>query len=483
MALRFDGETYDQALQERVERLITALSPSDLSDLLMETVTSPGRGEQRQEPDGSIISVAEERAEQLGARLAVDIENLLPRMPDLLRGEQRQGYVFGMSVGSAVGDPVQLLRSVVDMLTQVPVDVRNPVVGVGIARASHEREPADTRAYVLGLLEREETRAFAVPFLLGIGLTDDAVLMVASHLGSDSLPSTSVRALSFGGVLRPLEPVTVAALIRACADADDGGPAVALDLLAMRQHNSTLEPELLDCARDLVLRPGVLELAECGDALHELHIPRLAEACLDASDGNELIHGLAERVMAALGNSSGYRSRALVKLTLMLFARSTDVTWKALRRSYEKADGLTAFHLELALDDLNLVSLVGSQRLLDWCGSFELARFHVSRMIDPLQDRDDGARYPSWTPFALSLLERFGDDADLRNGLAASIHSGGWTGSRVPRLTMHRDAYAELSHHPNPAVSGWAREHMDALDQSIEHERKRDEEEDFGIYR
>ena len=111
------------------------------------------------------------------------------------------------------------------------------------------------------------------------------------------------------------------------------------------------------------------------------------------------------------------------------------------------------------------------------------ARYWVARMIAPLRAKEEGEPFPSWSPFGTALLERYGDDPDVRSSLAANIYSGGWTGSAVPRLTRHREAYLELTRHPRAEVARWALDAVADLDAAIERERKRDEEQEFGIFR
>lgn len=53
----------------------------------------------------------------------------------------------------------------------------------------------------------------------------------------------------------------------------------------------------------------------------------------------------------------------------------------------------------------------------------------------------------------------------------------------MPRLTRHGEAYLEVTRHPRAEVARWALDAVADLDVAIERERKRDEEQEFGIFR
>jgi hypothetical protein len=484
-ALNYDGGDYPDELKVRVEALVTRLTPTDLASRVSSIVSEPSWNELRKEGDGKVVVVAEERAEALGRELATHLDDLMPLLPRLLKGEQRQGYKFGHALGGAVTDPVGLTSATVGLLMAIPEAERNPVVLMGLAKGASDREPDATRQVVRALYDNPETRGLGVRCMLAIGVDDDDVDLVADGLRDGTVPSSLAHSFAYGGVLIPLKPATVARLVSACAGADPLGPLVALELLGMRTHRAAMDEELLPVARDLLQRSDLLGLVTTHrGGLAEHHLETLAKDYLGQTGDEQFAALLTRALIESLATESGFpASHHVRKLLPFLLERHPEAVWQELRRGFEQQEGGMALRLELTLERLDLVGLVGADRLLDWCDSYERARHWVARMMEPLREPDPDALYPSWTPFALALLERFGSDADVRSSLSASIYSGAWGGSAVPRLTLHRDAYKELTTHPNPDIARWALDAVGGLDAEIEKERKRDEEREFGILR
>lgn len=484
-ALNYDGGEYAAEVRERVEALIARLTPTDLATRLSTIVSLPSWDELREEPDGKVVVVAEERAEELGRELAHHLDDLMPLMPSILRGEQRQGYKFAHALGAAVDDPMGLISSTVALLLSSPESERNPVVLMGLVHAAHERDAEAARRAVRSLFDAPNTRLLGVRCMLAIGASDADVDRVTDGLRDGTVPSSLAHSFVYGGVLLPLNTATVARFVSACADADATGPLVALELMGMRTHRAAMGEELLPVARDLLLRDDLLGLVTThrgGLAGH--HFERLTKDYLTQTNDEQFAAQLTRALVRSLATESGFpASHHFDTLIPFLLGRHTEAVWHELRRGFEEDDGGMAFRLEMTLEKLDLVGLVGADRLLAWCESFEPARHWVARMLTPLREPDPGADFPSWTPFALALLDRFGSDSDIRSSLSASIYSGGWSGSAVPRLTRHREAFQELTKHGNPEVARWALDAVGWLDAEIAKERKRDEEREFGIFR
>jgi hypothetical protein len=484
-ALNYDGDEYPAELKSRVEALVAALAPKDLSTRLSTVVSTPTWNELRKEPNGHVVVVAEERAEELGRELAADLDALLPYVPALVRGEQRQGYRFGRTVGMNVQDPLTLLMRCVPTYLASPEAERNPVMLAGIAEAASLRDLGATRSAVRMLFADPTTRELGFRCMLSIKPDDEDLNLVSERLRERAMPSSLAHCLAFGGLLLSLRPDTVGHLVRACAMADASGPLVALELLGMRTHRRTLEAELLPVARELLVSPGLFELvARQRGGLGDHHFENLVRDYLNQTKDAEFAVSLARSLVVSLSDRANFHaSHTVRKLLEFLLEAHSDATWPEIRRAFEEDDGRVALRLELTIEKLDVVRLVGEARLLDWCDSSERARNWVARMVEPLQDPDASASFPHWTAFALTLLERFGSDADVRSSLGASIYSGAWSGSAVPRLTRHRDAFQELTRHPNRDVARWAIDSVTGLEAEIERETKRDEEAEFGIRR
>jgi hypothetical protein len=483
-AANYDGKEYSSDVRCRVEQLIQQLEPKSLENRIRLIVSIPGWGELRKESDDQITQVAEERALALARELAGDLESLLPLISNLLRGEQRQGFNFGREIALNCEDPLGLLVRVVDALQDVPEPERNVAVARGIAHSAVERESDATGSFLRSLLEDPSSRMIAVDLLSSIGPNDEDVMLLSSFLEQKLLPSFAAQGLAYGKTLEQLQPETISRLVAACAEADDQGPVIALDLLVMRIHRSKLEESLYDTVKSLMLRPGLLSLLDStARVMDGYHFEVLAKAYLSQAGDDEFAASLMDGLANSISSDHSYTVRqSSESLIIHLVNNFCDVVWPVLQGCFVNAGSIFRFRMEHILEDLDVAGVFGEERLLAWCEEDEKARHWVARIANPLQENNTDAQYPSWTPFATALLDRYGSDPDLLSSLASSIYSGSWTGSSVPRLTRHREAYSELLSHQRPDVVRWARDAIDWLDANIEKERKRDEEQDFGIY-
>jgi hypothetical protein len=481
-ALNYEGPKYDASVQKRINDLIARLEPRDLAGRLRTIISTPSWNELRRESAGRVAVVAEERAEQLGRELANELDTLLPYLPALLQGEQRQAYKFGRELARCRSDALGILTRLVDILRGIPVDHRNPLLAMGVAASAAEQEPVSTRAYVRGLFSDPVLRVTAVDLVRAISANDEDIALISRHLAAGELPSSCTHAFTFGGVLHPLREETVAELVTACADSDEHGPFFALELLGMRIHGQSLGGALIGAARSLLMRPGLMQRFR--GAMSEHHFQQLTKAYLSLVRDDEFAAVLTQRIIESIGADEGFPAGETIRELLSDLLRGyVESCWPVMAKAFITEDGQLWLRLTLTLEKLPLEDLVGDARLLEWCCQEPTVRHWVARMIDPLSSNGSAPSYPAWTPFAVALLDEFGSDPDVRSSLSASIYSGTWQGSAVPRLTEHRDAFKEMTRHANSDVSRWAQDAVNALEADIERERKRDEEQDFGIFR
>jgi hypothetical protein len=404
----------------------------------------------------------------------------------LLVGEQRQGFHFGRKLGEGADEPLKILGIGLSKLGAIPKADRNPLVLMGLSAAAANTDKEEVRRYLHALLSDDELMPHVADLIRATTVDDSDVVALAREVEAGRLPPRSVVQLSLGRALEPIDDHLVARLIFACMAQGEDGVQVALELLGMRLHRESIPDALIDVSRALAL--AVVGMEKETNAMSAHHFEEIVKKTLERSDnGDDYIRSLTEGLLAACAKSALSRD-GVRELVAILLASETNLIWPAFMESMQADDWGAAHSLSLSLgglggDGLNLPTLVGWDRLLDWCEAQPPARYWVSRMVAPLSGAGEDEKYPSWHPFALTLLERFGDHDDVRAALSSSVNSGSWSGSAVPLLTGHRDAFVEMKRHPNRVVAQWALDEITQLDAWISREKKRDEERDFGIFR
>lgn len=484
-ALNYDGEEYPPEIKARAETLVARLAPTTLESRLRHTVSLPAWHELRKEPDGSTTVVAEERARALAVECAENLGTLRPHLSSLSRGEQRQAFAFGTALAGAAADPMSLFGEAIESLREVPFKDRNPSLAMGMASQLASAQQYSVRAHIRRLLDDDDLRGVAVDLIRAIRSEPEDLAKIASLLHEGKVGSREIHGFVFGRALDALPSEQVARMVLACARVDENGPVVALELLGMRLHANKLDAVLADATMTLLADESCLKrVLQRGESTVGHHLEELARACLQGAPPPGLVSQLTRALVDSLDAPAGFPMGHYVrKVFEALLGLQPDLAWPILRARLTTPDASLALRMELTLEKFDLVSLIGEHRLLEWCAVDDAAPRMVARMIHPLRSPVEGSQYPSWSDFATTLLQQFGRDPGVRSSLSASIYTGAWAGSAVPRLQQHREAFMELREHPISEVAEWASSTVDSLDAQIERERKRDEERDFGILR
>ncbi len=141
--LRHPASDLPQEIAERVRNLIESLKPQDLRNELFLVVSQPP-WDWEIETDGKRISprdVTTQKTMELAHRVPLD--ELLPLLPGLLEGEQRQAYTFGFELIKRHGHARELIAQAIAVLREVKAEDRNIALITGMLAAyseSHAKE-------------------------------------------------------------------------------------------------------------------------------------------------------------------------------------------------------------------------------------------------------------------------------------------------------------------------------------------------------
>ena len=168
--------------------------------------------------------------------------------------------------------------------------------------------------------------------------------------------------------------------------------------------------------------------------------------------------------------------------------KATKYAYIAGRSIDGRLDLHTQFHLEHVLgagfdkDEgrKGVLFTYSDDELLNWCREApEVAPAFLAKIVPLLLREDDK---PKFSPFVMRLLDEFGKQKDILSAIASNMHSFSSVGSRVPYYETRLKALESLLTHRHKEVRDFARKEIAALKTQIEHERKRDQEHDFGIF-
>ena len=486
-AQKYEKSQLSPATLERLKIVEEQLAPTSLRERLHHIVSLPDWGEIDETAGGGVTLMAETRAKDLGHELAAVGSAIVDHFPALLRGEQRQAFVFGEALGSASTSPLELLRRGSQAWLDVPVDVRNSALLMGLCRAASQRDHGATHAYAREQLGEESLRHLALDLIRAAGPEEVDISAVSTQIRNGSLQSRRMLPFTLGRALERIPEGTLTEFLEACRDRDPEGARVALELLGMRVFREQIPDGLRPITMSLLVDRRLLTRTSISNTTSDLHYKTLAEAVLGWGVDANYIRQLTAFVLQAC-QSDAFEDRTVQEILVRLLKSYPELAWQEMKGAIEDEDWANATLIRLVVggfdkSHVDLVSLVGMPELLRWCAAERRAAPLVASMTDPIGDASTNAPFGRWSQIALELLDHHGTNADLLQNLSARIHSGTWSGSAIPRLEKHLAAFEQLLVHPSPAVVKWAAEEVTSLHARIEREKKREEEREFGVHR
>lgn len=483
-ALQYDGKEMPPECLERIERLRDLLMPTTIEDRLRFFISElpwglyTSEGGQTEERNRIARELATEIAEHPGV--------LYARLPDLLRGEQRQGYPFGHRLGQVLDAPERFIDEVVLTLRGLPREEANPTL---------------LGAFLAGL---EESRRDLVDLTLHRIASDDADVPDLAQLTSfitiqprdiDRLCNCvlagrqavrPVLVLAYGSVLRSVGAEHVERLLDALITVGGEALWIALEIGMMYAHGDSDRFNAIDgTLRRIVLEGSLLEVPTVGQ-MSDHHLEQVIQRFLSRDGGDEdvAIHYARELVKRERRDTSGEWSHFWETLLPVLVKTHREAVWHIFG---EALRGENAHAVESVLggrfstrDRGGAVAELGFDFTMDWCrANPDVGPQFVVRSL-PLLEGESPKR---WTPIVSAILNEFGDRDDVLLGLTLAMGTFSAWGSLVPYYEQYVEPLNVLAgSHPEANVRDWARDQLRRIEASIQREQKRDAERELGRY-
>ncbi len=115
-----------------------------------------------------------------------------------------------------------------------------------------------------------------------------------------------------------------------------------------------------------------------------------------------------------------------------------------------------------------------------WCRKeSEKAPVLLARMV-PIFSKNKG----SWSlhPLAKLLIDNFGYRSDVLLEIDRNLGTFSWSGSVIPYYEKQINIMEQILNHTNYNVHKWANKNIKSLRKEIASEKKREEEQDLGIF-
>ncbi|OGA14120.1 MAG: hypothetical protein A3H32_14680 [Betaproteobacteria bacterium RIFCSPLOWO2_02_FULL_63_19] len=474
-----------KALVEKWEKL---LEPRQFSKKLALIVTE-GPWQHHEDDAGKFVDVAAEKATAFATEVSKKIDELLPLLPGILVGSQRQAYPFGYRLAQLATQPKGLLFSALTALEDIDASKANPSLLMGMFAALQDINPA-LFDEALGYVERSENlRVHITNITRASRLSEQQLERMLRLIEGKLIAPGRLQGLSYG---RGLDHIAVAFLSEFCnrlVVLGQDGAWAALDVLFMYAHG---EPKKWEGCRQSFRRiafvPDML-LAELGKQRIDTHaFQRIVVKLLQTEDAELASHISSEIVKVARHESSRYDLDDVLRPIIeILFSKYIDVVWPTLAGSLLE-DLRTEYYLSHLLgsrfgvgEHPGLISRLDVAYLLAWCDRNPKQYPALLAKMVNIAERKEG-QAPTFTPIAKALIDRYGSEEKVLDALGVNIGSFSWVGSLVPYYQEQVQLAAPLVEHPISQVREWAEKLISYARQQAQRERDRDAEREIGLY-
>ena len=303
------------------------------------------------------------------------------------------------------------------------------------------------------------------------------------------LSSFSPTILSYGSVTAHLSNTEISNFCLELSEIDAQGAWTALEILFMYCFSDTDKFEQIrDVLKKLVTKVPLSrnEKSRNSDMYHWEEVAKKLIPKEGLPFCKDLCRQLISATKSGLDHSDIWHSIKPILIGMMQDF-GTDL-WPPFGEAIASANSDQRYWLQQLLDRENsfsiqlpsVLSAVPAGTIISWCQSNkEIGPRFVGACINVFE-AVDGKLHP--TDLFISLLENFGDDKHVWAALSANLGTRGWSGSLVPILTADKEALEPLLSHTSIRVRTWAKEQYSYLENQIQHEATRDDEQGLGIY-
>lgn len=230
--------------------------------------------------------------------------------------------------------------------------------------------------------------------------------------------------------------------------------------------------------------PDILFEFESTSNMDDHHFTELVSRLLDGERNDNFAINISKVIIRAfsLDEFMVGLTYSLKPVLRILLSKYRDATWpifgEALLSDYRISylfmpDNNAKYYSEGVLTELS------DDFLLQWCNDNpEKAPVIVAKLV-PLFIKEDETY--SFHPIAKSLIYNFGDRTDVQSAIDSNMWTFSSVGSRTPYYEKQIEAIKKLETGTNPKLGSWCSKIIKRLNERIEYENGRDEEEKIGI--
>lgn len=468
---------------QKIEALISEITPTDIKHLLYSRVTLPEWDSYEKDEDGHYIDKPKLNAEALATKLIEEQIEWGVYLPELLSGEQRQAFNFGRKIGELIENKSEFLSLALEAFKSVPESNRNIELISGFIIGSDNKEIKNEAIQVT--LNEPSYYQFAFYLTRASNPDVDDLERLFEIVGESKLPITFFKNFQYGRALDNLQTEEVIHLCEKIAKYGKEGIWTALSLIYMYCYGS--KDKWNDCKefiKDLISKDNIIVDVSNIGTLDVYHWSDSIEKILKDSNDGEFSKKIARQIIEFCSEPHfNYAFDSNVKNVLnVLLDEHYETIWEIIGTGLI-GDYLTYFHLKNMLGTRNgnwgheghlFENSSRNKKILEWVRKHkEVAPKRIANMMPIESGNSESIK---WHPFTKVIIDEFGHMDDVLKELSANMGTFGITGSSVPYYKNQKVLLEQLLDHQLENVKEWAEKMIEYTERYIKREELDDEE-------
>ena len=405
----------------------------------------------------------------------------------LLVGRPRFAFIFGVEIGLKLNEEkiFKLIVSGLDFYKNLSTDNRNIEFLGGlltiipkenqkiIIQTTIDKELYKEALYLTAVIkpEKEDLKKL-------LSLTKDGVLPISEYLR-----------FQYGMQLEHLGLESIIWLGNELGGINKEGYPIALSILYLHAFP---DKEILNKYRDDIKRwitsINFILIDYPSTQVDDYHWAETVSLILQEKGEKEFASIIMKQLVEAAENSKVHSYNTYVeKVFGMLFKYHFDSVWSILSEAL--IDGNSFFSLMMTLKSKNAPEIKHGilfsnleeskqNKVFEWCkknrdnGAKRIA--YIMPCINQKKRRD--SVYYEWHPFALKMIDEFGNDKDFMTEVSANLGGVSWVGNMAVYYRRLSEMIGALVDHPKRIVREWAKIQIASLEKNIKRENMHHEE-------
>ena len=461
-------------VKQKVKALISALGPKSLDDRVQFFLMKMPYG--YLEDGTTAVDSYDQRCrelENLVGELLEQEDRLEGLILELCGSQHSMTQLFGQYLAEQAQDPLCWGKQVMEAFVSVPVNERSLDLLTGYMSGIKKRNPEKFREF-----KQEALKSSALaPILPGLtsrtGISSDDVDMVIEALEADLITHEEMIEWKYGEALSKLRPAEVAPLFDLMLKKK--GPlffTVAIDLMISYSYG---QEELLEDLRpQLLLVAGYpsVKKEKAYDSSRARKYEMLMGWMISKGGKDADARAAAITIVRQLADEDlTYDDKEMVARVLPdLLLNFAEIAWPLIGQAIKENKSKTWMLARILRDKSSPedkpspILSVPEDILFGWCyANPEIGPAFLATAVPVLAERREEAGTEQFHPTIKRLLDEYGEQDEVLDGLESSIHTFTWLGSSVEYFARYREPLLSIENHDKKTVRRWARKMLDDI--------------------